>query len=381
MSEPIRVLQVLGGTGLGGAESRVMDLYRHVDRTKVQFDFAVHSAERKHFDDEIESLGGRIYRLPRFKVYNWIAYRKAWKRLFAEHQEYVCVHGHMTSTAAIYLPIAKKAGVLRTVAHARSAGVDSGPKGVLTRLLRKNLWKRTDFCFACSALAGEAVFGKKACSKGTVHVIPNAIALKKFAYDPAMRGSMRKQLGLTDRFVVGHVGRFNPMKNHAFLLDVFAAVCEKRQDAELLLLGEGSGMEAAKQKAKELGISQKVHFMGNRANAEDYYQAMDVFVFPSLYEGMPGTILEAQAAGLPCLMADTITREAAVTELVEVMSLDKPIREWADWALAHAAETARCPETEALRCGRLEELQRAGFDVVDQARKMTAFYEKGEPLW
>lgn len=377
MKEPIRVLQVLGGTGLGGAESRVMDLYRSVDRTQVQFDFAVHNAKRDHFDDEIEALGGHIYRLPRFRVYNWLAYRRAWENFFREHPGYVCVHGHMTSTASVYLPAAKRAGVARTVAHARSAGTDSGMKGRLTRLMRRNLWKKTDFCFACSALAGKAVFGEKAWKKGLVHVIPNALAVEKFAYDPDKREEMRSRLQVQDCFVVGHVGRFNPMKNHPFLLEIFAQIQKERKDAALLLLGVGSGMDAAKETARRLGIGDRVHFLGNRENVADYYQAMDFLVFPSLYEGMPGTVLEAQAAGLPCLIADTITPEVKVTGLVQTMSLEAPAREWARKVAGEPEALAGAGE----RQGRAEELKQAGFDVSSQAGRMTAFYEKGEPLW
>ncbi|MBQ7840747.1 MAG: glycosyltransferase family 1 protein [Lachnospiraceae bacterium] len=375
MNKPIRVLQVLGGTSLGGAESRVMDLYRHMDRERVQFDFAVHSSKPEFFDQEIESLGGTIYRLPRFKVYNWLSYRKAWKQFFTQHQEFAAVHGHMTSTASIYLPIAKSLGVKRTMAHARSAGTDSGLKGVMTRLLRKNLWKKTDYCLACSALAGQAVYGEKAWKKGLVHVIPNAIGLEKYAYDPGMREEMRRQLGVSDRLVIGHVGRFHEAKNHGFLLEVFAAVCQKRENAVLVLVGEGGGMEAAKQKAKELGIADKVQFLGSKKNVADYYQAMDVFLFPSLYEGLPGSVLEAQASGLCCVIADTITTEVGITDLVEYASLSETPQKWADRVLAGAdAKTKN-------RRARLEELRAAGFDVADQAQKMMNFYEKGEPLW
>lgn len=214
--QPIRVLQVLGGTNLGGAESRVMDLYRSMDRTRVQFDFAVHTAEKGFFDDEIRALGGNIYALPRFRGYNLPAYRRAWKLFFAEHPGYAFVHGHMTSTASVYLPAAKRAGVPVTAAHARSAGVDGGLKGVLTRLMRLPLWKRADYCLAASALAGEAVFGKKAVKQGKVIVLPNAIAASKYAYDPVKREKLRAELGVGDGLVLGHVGRFHPCKNHGF---------------------------------------------------------------------------------------------------------------------------------------------------------------------
>ena len=375
MKEPTRVLQVLGTTNLGGAESRVMDLYRHMDRQRLQFDFAIHGDKPGFFDKEIEELGGTIYRLPRFKVYNLLAYRKAWKQFFKEHPGYAAVHGHMTSTAAIYLPIAKKSGTARTIAHARSAGTDAGLKGTLTRFLRRNLWKKTDYCFACSGLAGLAVYGPKAQEKGLVRVIPNAITLEKYVYSPAVRERMRDQLKVTDKLVIGHVGRFHAAKNHGFLLDVFAQIRQFRQDAVLILLGEGPGMEAAKQKAAQLGIGSDVYFLGKKENVADYYQAMDALVFPSLYEGMPGTVLEAQAAGLLCLISDTITPEAGVTGLVEYKSLNESAKDWAEKILE------QIKEQNGSRKSRLDALKKAGFDVSDQAVKMMDFYEKGVPLW
>lgn len=386
MGEPIRVLQVLGTTDLGGAESRVMDLYRNMDRERVQFDFAVHTEKKGFFDEEIETMGGRIYRMPRFLVYNWYAYRKAWRLFFSEHPDYACVHGHMTSTAAIYLPLASAAGVPRTVAHARSAGVDSGIKGVLTRLLRRSLYKKTEYCLAASALAGEAVFGRYAAAQGIVHVVPNAVQLQKYEYDPDKRAKMRARLSLEGKFTVGHVGRFSPMKNHGFLLEVFRAVCDRRPESVLLLLGTGSGIQEAKQKAQALGIADRVLFLGQKGNVQDYYQAMDFFLFPSLYEGLPGTVLEAQAAGLPCLLSDTITREVGVTDLVTYKSLSDGPQAWAEEVLntvcAGAADSENGEERwEENRRTRLPQLRSAGFDAAAQAARWMDFYEKGDPIW
>lgn len=368
MGVPIRVLQVLGGTNLGGAESRVMDLYRNMDRTKVQFDFAVHTGEKGFFDEEIESLGGHIYRLPRFVVSNWFSYRKAWIQLFRDHPDYAAVHGHMTSTASLYLPLAKKAGIRVTAAHARSAGVDGGVKGMITRLIRRPLAKRADYCFAASALAGEAVFGKKAAKQGRVFVWPNAIEAGRYAYKPEVRRRMRKELSVESPFVLGHVGRFHPCKNHGFLLDIFAAVCHIHADSRLLLLGEGAGMEEIRRKAQELGIADRVDFLGNRANVSDYYQAMDCFVFPSLYEGLPGTVLEAQTAGLPCVISDTVTREVGVTKLAVFLPLGAPAEVWAKVILKSAGSGRRSYE---------EEIRKSGFDVKTQAAQMQRFYETG----
>lgn len=373
MEQPIRVLHVLGTTQLGGAESRIMDLYRHIDRNRIQFDFLLHTGQKGYFDDEIAKLGGRIFRVPRFRLYNYFSYRKAMKAFFKEHHEFRVVQGHITSSAAIYLPVARKAGVPVTVAHARSAGVDQGMKGKITRWMRRNLSQKTDYMFTCSELAGISVFGRKAVEEGRTIFIPNAIKCASFAYNERKRQEMREKLGLSEKYVIGHVGRFHYAKNHQFLLQVFAALChnfprENGCEYALLLLGEGALMDSVKKLAEELGVGDKVHFLGNKGNVYDYYQAMDYFVYPSRYEGMPGTIVEAQTAGLRCLMSDTICEEVVATELVNVMGLCEPPKEWAEYLAATADYERRSHR---------EQMEAAGFDVASQARIMTEFYTTG----
>lgn len=369
MPEPIRILHVLGTTQLGGAESRIMDLYRHVDRERVQFDFLVHTDKEGFFDKEIRELGGRIFRVPRFRFYNYFSYRKAMADFFRENHEFRAVQGHITSTAAIYLPIAKRADVPLIIAHARSAGVDKGIKGILTRFLRRNLSKKADFLFTCSELAGISVFGKKAVEAGKTVFVPNAIDCGAFEYDGLLRQKIREELGLSDKYVIGHVGRFHYAKNHEYLLQIFAALCRKGdKDYALLLLGEGGGMEAAGNQAKELGISDKVLFAGNKRNVYDYYQAMDYFVYPSRFEGLPGTVVEAQTSGLRCLMSDSICTEVVATELVQAMSIKESPEKWAEYIV---------DTQEYERAGHKEQMEKAGFDVKAQAEIMTGFYETG----
>lgn len=374
MKQPVRILHVLGNTQLGGAESRIMDLYRHLDRDKVQFDFVVHSKEEGHFNDEIRELGGRIFRVPRFRLINYFSYRRAWKKLLKEHcdgdgsSEFHMIQGHMTSTAAIYLPIAKKCGIRTTIAHARSAGVDRGAKGLLTRFLRRNLSQKADYLFTCSELAGISVFGKKAVEQGRTRFLPNAVDCGKFAQNPEVRRELRRELQLEDCYVIGHVGRFHYAKNHEYLIRVFAELVKRNtRNYVLILLGEGGGMEEIRKLAVDLGVEERVHFLGNKTNIYDYYQVMDYFVYPSRFEGMPGTIVEAQSAGLHCLMSDTICREVIATDLVTTLSIDADPEIWADYVEQHA---------EYERQDRVEEMMRKGFDVNGQAELLTDFYTK-----
>ena len=378
MGQPVRILHILGNTQLGGAESRIMDLYRHMDRSVVQFDFVVHSKEEGYFNEEIRKLGGRIFRVPRFRVLNYFSYCRAWKKLLQEHRdadgrsEFHMIQGHMTSTAAIYLSIARKCGIETTIAHARSAGVDKGLKGILTRFLRRNLSKKADYLFTCSELAGISVFGKKAVEQGRTRFLPNAIDCQKFAPDPLVREKIRRELGIENCYVIGHVGRFHYAKNHEYLLRVFAELVKRKtRDYVLLLLGEGSGMEDIRILSRELGIEDKVYFLGNKSNVNDYYQAMDYFVYPSRFEGMPGTIVEAQTAGLRCLMSDTICKEVIATELVTTRSISEDPGLWADEIEQHL---------QYQRSSRVDEMKERGFDVHGQAVLMTDFYTKEKLL-
>lgn len=398
MENPYIVLHVNGRLDRGGAESRIMDLYRAIDREKVQFHFVEHTTDRCAYEEEIECLGGKIYHLPRFKVINIIEYRKAWKKLLHENPEIQTVHGHMTSTAGIYLPIAKKLGK-KTIAHARSAGVDPGIKGKLTRFLRRNLWKQADTLLTCSKEAAISVFGKQAVDAGMVRFFPNAIPVDKFVFRPEERKRVRQELNQIceiddSTFVLGHVGRFSPVKNHKYLLQIMAAYSKKNPNAILLLLGSGQTMEETKALAKELRIENKVLFLGNHSDVYRYYNAMDCFLLPSFYEGLPGTAIEAQACGLPGLLSDTITREAAVTELMEYVNITESPEVWAEKLetichkvakdnfqieagknLSERNQTEKeASESSKNRANYANAVKAAGFDVAEQAEKLQQFY-------
>ena len=378
LGKKIVVLQVIGEMVMGGAESRIMDLLRHLDPEKIHYDFLVFNPEEQHYDKEIEERGSHVYRLqPRFKIYNYIGFCKALNAFFAAHPEIDIVQGHMTSTAAIYLPIAKKHGVKCTIAHARSAGVDPGLKGQLTKWLRRDLYKKTDVCFACSPEAAVSVFGRQKYEKGEVRILPNAIDLAE--YRPSEKtetlvAAVKEKYHLQDAFVVGHVGRFHYAKNHEFLLEVFRELLIQRKDARLLLVGDGDTLPAVKEKASQLGISDQVVFAGMQKDTAAYYHAMDLMVFPSHYEGLPGTVVEAQAAGVPVLMSDSVTKQVAVTSLVECMSLHNEPAEWAAEALELYARLQEKLGIETFRKECYDTLCEKGFDVTAQARQLEQIY-------
>lgn len=397
MKEPIIVLHVVGRLDIGGAESRIMDLYRNIDREKVQFYFVQHTKDRCAFEEEVESLGGKVYHVPRFNVKNYFAYKKAWENFFREHPEIKAVHGHMTSTAAIYLPIAKKAGVEITIAHARSAGVDPGVKGKITRFLRRNLYKKCDYRFTCSKIAGEAVFGNQEEIQKKAKFIPNAIDVDKFKFHKETREEIRKEFGIEDKFVIGHVGRFAHMKNHKYMLQILEQCIKMEKEKKLpetviMFLGDGSLKEEIRQQAMDMGIDSRVLFLGNRREVYRYYQAMDYFLLPSLYEGLPGTAVEAQASGLPGIMSDTVTDEAVVTDLLQMRSIQEEPVLWAEEIMKENQEFASVfkEDKKAGRVGNKTDwitekrspyadiVKKASFDVKEQAKKMQEFYLVGD---
>ncbi len=364
-NKPLHVLHVFGRLNRGGAESRVMDLYRNMDRTKVQFDFMQHTTRVCDFQTEIEQLGGKVYHVPPFRFWNYFSYCKAWKQFIREHPEIRIVHGHMTSTASVYLPIAHKKGVF-TIAHSRNAGVDKGIKGKLTKFLRRNLKEKCDRCFACSKLAGEAVFGKEAMEQGNVTIIPNAIDAARFTFDPEERKKKREELHIRpEEFLIGEVGRFDPQKNQKYAVEILAECRKKNFPAKLILIGEGPLMENVRQQVEELQLQKYVIFTGLQKNVAPFYQAMDFFLLPSFYEGLPGVAVEAQASGLRGILSDAITTETAMTTLMEFRSVQEPAEVWADRIIA-------CGHYE--RQNTLKELQEAGFDVKSLAKQLQDFY-------
>ena len=320
-NEPRRVLHMIASLELGGSQSMVMNLYRKIDRTKIQFDFIVDHTDSDTLREEIKSLGGKIFVLPTFKGINIIEIIRAWNHFFAEHPEYDILHTHSRSYASIYLPIAKKHGVV-TIAHSHSSSNGRGVSAIIKNLLQFPIRYQADYLFACSDKAGRWLYGKKAIMNSNYCVIPNGIDLERFAFDEIIRCQMRQELGINeDAFVIGHVGRFTVPKNHKFLIDLFANFHKGNENSKLLLVGSGELFDSIKRQVDRLEISDAVILVGNRINTEDYYQAMDTFVFPSLWEGLGIVVVEAQANGLPCLISENVPREAVLTRNVKSLSL------------------------------------------------------------
>ena len=367
MSEPIRVLQVFGRLDRGGAETFIMNVYRNIDRSKVQFDFIVHTADKCAYDDEITALGGRIFRVPRYNGKNHFRYKKEWNLFFRQHTEYKIIHAHIRSTAAIFLNIAKKYGLV-TISHSHNDSSGKGFSATIKNILQYSLRNIADFLFACSKQAGEWLYGKKACAKKNFHVIPNAIDTEKFIYDPVARESKRKELSLENKFVVGHIGRFDTQKNHDFIVNIFEKIYRKNNKAVLLLVGDGTLRSKIEQKVETFGLKDNVIFAGVRSDVPDLLNTMDVFLFPSLWEGFGIVLLEAQATGLRCVVSDVVSQEVKITKLLECVSLEKSASHWADKVLAYVDGYERK--------NMQQEIGESGFDIQEVAKWLENFYIK-----
>ena len=316
-----RILHVFGELNQGGAETRTMEIYRKLDKNLVQFDFVVHSNKIAAYNQEVIDLGGRIHVIPKFKGYNILNYRKAWTKFFSLNQEYRILHGHMLSTAFIYMKIAKKFRLEKIIAHARSSNSDSIIKLILIRLAR---FYATDLV-AVSRLAADKFFGKIAASKARIFY--NSIEIQKYYFNPNYRNELIKEYNLDNHRIIGHIGRFHPAKNHKFLIKIFYKLVLLDPSFTLVLVGTGSEKVKIEKLVSKLGLTHNVIFTGARVDAYKFYSLFDLFLFPSHYEGFPGVILEAQVSGLPILMSKNVTDEVIYNQNVIQLSL-KNKRQW-----------------------------------------------------
>ena len=360
MTGPIRILQVVTHMNRGGLETMLMNYYRCINRDKVQFDFLVHRTERADYDVEIESMGGNIYRLPRLIPWSG-TYKHALHSFFDAHPEYRIVHVHQDCLSSVILKAAEQHGVPVRIAHSHSSSQDKDLKYLIKILYKQSIPQYATDLLACGKQAGEWMFGG-----APFQILNNAINAAAYRYDAARSQGMRRELSLPkDAFVIGHVGRFSTPKNHSFLLDVFAELHKIEPTSYLLLVGDGILREKMEAKAKALSLEQAVIFLGLRKDVPELLQAMDVFAFPSLYEGLPLTLVEAQAAGLPCVISENIPVDCDMTDLISRVSLDESPVVWAERILAEKVKTRRdtCAEIVA-----------AGFDVAENARWLEKFY-------
>lgn len=364
MADPLRVAVILGHWQNYGVETLTLNIYKNIDKDRVQFDFVVCETKDSQMPiEEIESMGGRVYIVPSYS--NPIAYQKALKELF-ERERYAIVHAHMSTLSVFPLRAAKKAGVPIRIVHCHTMyGRGEHLKNAMKYTLRCFSRKYPTHFATSSKYAGKWLYGPKI-ALSEMYYLPVARDVEAFVFNEERRNVVRKELGLQDSRVVGHLGRFVTQKNHSFLLDVFAEIKKRERAAVLLLAGDGPLVDSVMDKAKKLGIASDVRYLGRRNDVPDLYQAMDVFILPSIYEGVPGTGIEAQASGLPFLYATTVTEEALILDSACRLPLESGAKAWADVAISLMSKE---------RKSTVLEMTKAGYNIRAAANDLQNYYE------
>ena len=356
----VRVLHIVTYMGMGGLETMIMNYYRKIDRNQVQFDFLVHRQERYNYDDEIEEMGGRIFRVKKLNPFS-VSYRRELDDFFKTHREYKIVHCHLDCMSALPLSIAKKNGIPVRIAHCHSNNQDKNMKYFLKVLYKKQIRNKANILWACSKEAGKWTF-----ETDEFDILPNAIDAEKYIYNEDIRRDMRKELKIGDALVLGHIGRFSEPKNHLFLIDVFKEVNKNIPNSYLVLVGDGEKRKYIEQKVIELGLSEKVLFLGVRVDVDRILQAFDVFVLPSLYEGLGIVAIEAQSSGLPCLISDMVSDECMITDHIWKVPLYSDALCWYEKIQEYSNLYVRKNE--------YNNIKKSGYDIIDNAMQLQKFY-------
>lgn len=360
----MRVLHINSTIGMNsGVMSVIMNYYRHIDNNLVQFDFLYFLASKfgiKTYEDEIVSYGGKVYFINDLK--RIFDFNNRLNQILQKN-DYKTVQIHDPFVTVFIYKTLRKNGIKNIIVHSHATKwSDKTLNGIRNRILCMNLNKYMDYKFACSKAAGDFLYG----NKQDYIVMNNAIELEKYRFNRNTRNVVRKRLGISDNLVFGHVGNFCKQKNHLFLIRIFKRIKEKNSHAILLLIGEGPLRENIELKVQEYGLENSVFFLGKRIDVEDFYQAMDCFILPSLYEGLPMVGVEAQCAGLPILFSDTITREIA-TDDSAFMSLNESDEKWAKKALELCTHDIN-------RVAGIKKLSEMGFDIEKEAKKIQNVY-------
>lgn len=360
-----RILHVIGRMDRGGTESMLMTYYRHINRQKYQFDFVVHTMDKCDFEDEIKMLGGNILRVPRLNMLNIWQYCKAWQKLFESHPEYKIIHIHHFLVAGIILPIAAKYGFPVRIVHSHNT---KPPIFLLKEkvmwLFHRNIIKYATSYLACGQDAGHYLFGNK-----SFLVLRNSIDTKKYKYNEIDRRKRREEFGFElNDLVIGHIGSFRTrQKNHDFLIDVFAEIAKKVPNARLLLIGAGDLKDEIINKVHSLNLDGKCVFAGVRSDIPALLSCMDVFLFPSLFEGLSVVLIEAQASGLPCVVSSVLSSETKLIDIFIQVKLNDSAQKWAEIVSSSCVKKKR-----ELYC---DDVRLRGYDVEDNVKILEQIYQ------
>jgi len=375
-NEPLRVLHVVGGMDRDGAQTMVMNLYRKIDRTKIQFDFLCMKPGEHHYDQEIRALGGRILHINPPKKVGAIRHVCEIISVIRKHGPFVAVHAHTLFHSGIVAFAAFLAGVGKRICHSHSTNNERANtlfRKIYFRIMEITINLFATDMLACGHNAGAYLFGKRALKSGKVVVFPNAIDLKKYEVltnDDILR--LRRSFGLSeDTIIVGHVGRFTEPKNHKFFIPLMEYVKVNSLNMCLILVGDGELKDSIQKLVDEKGLNKYIKFLGVRQDIPELMNMFDVFVMPSLYEGLPVTLVEAQAAGTPCVVSDNVTREVDMgLNLVEFVPLDSPVETWIEKIIEKAGK--KCRNLDKIR----EVYRKRKYDVDETVKDIMEIYLK-----
>lgn len=352
----IRVLHVVTIMNRGGLETFIMNVYRKIDRSKIQFDFLVHRDSKGDFDQEILSLGGRIYHIRKFNPLNFKYYKELFCILRLLRDEHSIVHSHLDAISAIPLFLAKLLGYKNRIAHSHNSSADKNWKYVIKLALAYPIRFVATDLFACGIDAGKFVFG----SKAKFEVIYNGIDVKTFSFNELIRDEIRRELHVEKRKVIMHVGRFFGVKNQKFIVKKICENIKYDEDVVFILVGDGPDRKELEDYCKKRNMVDNIKFLGVRDDVSKLLNAADLFIFPSLFEGLPLTLVEAQASGIKCLISDSIPDDCILTDLIRKLSLDD-VNSW----IYHINKDKGTDFVKRYKYA--EEIKNHGFDVIDTA--------------
>ena len=344
----IRVLHSVSNMDRAGIETILMNYYRHINRDKIQFDFLCNKTKPGAYDEEIISMGGRIFHTQGLNPIKYSKYLKFMKLLFEKHREYRIIEAHNGALAVYSLHAAKLSNIPIRIFHAHGASITKDWKWPIKILCKLGLKANINQKFTCGVAAAECYFGKNVVSRNDYVFIPNAIEVEKFIFSLSTRVRLRNEFCLQGKHVIGHVGRFMSQKNHKFIIKLFNAIAEKDPESVLVLLGDGELLKEVKSSVTNLKLENRVLFLGSVSNANEWYSVFDVFILPSIWEGLPVVGIEAQAADLPCVFSSNVTREIGLSRNVTFLSLDAKIDLWVDKIINCFDDTARKDRTELI---------------------------------
>ena len=361
----IRVAIIAGKVDSGGKKNLIMEYYRHMNRNEVQFDFICDSDSQAIPKEEIESLGGKVYVIAPYQ--NILKNMYDMKKIFKKNNYFV-VHAYNSTMNLFSLYVAKRCGIPVRISESLSMAHDGDWKTVIKKILRIMSKWFANYYISCGEDCGRWQFGNKLYNLGKVDVFKTVINTKFNAYNPELRYKTRREFGWEDKIVIGHIGRFTAQKNSVHMIEIFASVANKEPRAVLCLIGDGELKDDMMSKIKELGIENQVDYLGRREDIQQFYNAMDCFILPSLYEGLPVVGLEAESCGLPMFFSTEVTREANACELGHFIALNESVDVWAEQILK------ACKDNIPIRRSHADEVFNAGFDSASEAIRMQKYY-------